>query len=266
MCAMQEVVRRQLNRTKTGSGSAGPTGHFSQLCLRHATADVLRATEPSTTAERRVRQSLHPHVSRAAVTDFVSVPGTRALWVTFDPRCCLPRGAELVFLGEDERTVIARFRGGEMSSGARVPAWRPLVIHGSKVRYRFICRCEAEEVCWGYRFHVQRVEGLHWRGEAEAADKGSLEFGCWLLELILRDAPRVVESGEVHSSQTFNGLVGYLRARGAPYKHRIVALLTRLLRSPALRNAPEPVQTRALSSLEGPVMQRCMALDRKSVV
>jgi hypothetical protein len=60
---------------------------------------------------------------------------------------------------------------------------------------------------------------------------GSLEWSCFVLDYLLRDGPEVVARGALHSTHMFDTMVQYLRAKGASYKHKIVGLLTQLLKA-----------------------------------
>ena len=52
-------------------------------------------------------------------------------------------------------------------------------------------------------------------------------------------------------------MVAYLRAKGTPYKHRIIALLTQMLRSPTKFPRGEVPNTRALRGIEEAVFEWC---------
>ena len=52
-------------------------------------------------------------------------------------------------------------------------------------------------------------------------------------------------------------MVAYLRAKGTPYKHRIIALLTQMLRSPTKFPRGEVPNTRALRGIEQAVFDWC---------
>ena len=60
----------------------------------------------------------------------------------------------------------------------------------------------------------------------------------------------------------FNAMVAYLRAKGTPYKHRIIALLTQMLRSPRKFARGEVPDTRILHGIEKAVFDWCK--DRQS--
>lgn len=241
----------------SGSGSkADSSPLFSRSLVAEVSRNILSATRVggAPSAERKMRESLHPHIPSGNAFDAITCPGARALWITFDPRCSLSGG------------TVLRFRGGSKKSGATTgqftgegESWRPFVVHGDTVNVEFAA--QAREHCgWGYRFWVAPMHGLQWENEAEAPEGGSLEWALFVLELLLRDASSLVERGALHDTEVFGAMVQYLRARGSPFKHRIVALLTQLLKDVRLFKQEGGPDLEPLRGIERAVLQHCCNL------
>jgi hypothetical protein len=90
----------------------------------------------------------------------------------------------------------------------------------------------------------------------------SLEWACWVLEFLLRDADELVAKGGLHSASVFRTMVEFLRAKGTPFKHRVIALLTQLLKSPMLFGPDQLPDLSALRGIEKAVMDYCEVVPR----
>lgn len=62
-------------------------------------------------------------------------------------------------------------------------------------------------------------------------NEGSLEWSCWIMNYIITENI-ALESSNIYTEEVFNSLVSYIRARGAPYKHKVINLLTLMLNNP----------------------------------
>lgn len=62
-------------------------------------------------------------------------------------------------------------------------------------------------------------------------NEGSLEWSCWIMNYIIIENI-ALESSNIYTEDVFNSLVSYIRARGAPYKHKVINLLTLMLNNP----------------------------------
>ena len=202
MSALQLLLRRCLaaetsRSGETGAAAAGSgmrtayddSAYFSESLVAEVSQNILSATKVggATTSERKMRESLHPHVPQCDAQDTITCPGARALWVIFDPRCSLADGCRLRFYsGAKSSNRVAGSFSGEGDK------WRPFVVHGDSVAVAF--SAQAQQRCgWGYRFWVAPMHGLQWENETEAPEGGSLEWALFVLELLLRDAGSLVE-------------------------------------------------------------------------
>jgi hypothetical protein len=197
---------------------------------------------------RQMIESLHPYFHRCEYAGEVVSEGAKALRVSFDPRSELAReGSTLTFYADrglsqplasyPVRSSATQQGGSSAQPSLRgPPAFPPFVVHSDRVYYRFSsAKREDANHGWGYRAYVAPMRGLQWRSERQVAAEPSLEWACWLLEFLLREAAEhsVELFAAVHTRSIFEALVGYLRTPGAPFKARIVLLLTELLLNPA---------------------------------
>ena len=104
---------------------------------------------------------------------------------------------------------------------------------------------------------MRPLRGLSWTRESQIHSP-SLEWACWLLEFLLNEVSEL-GNGTVHNQKVFDAMVAYLRAKGTPYKHRIIALLTQMLRSPEKFPVDQVPNTKALYGIETAVFQWCKA-------
>ena len=92
-----------------GAGAEeGEALSLTDLLVDDIASNMLAATVPSSHAEeRKMRESLHPHFFQCDLRDEVVIPGARALWVTFDPRCNTHPEARLSFFARDGDAYVA---------------------------------------------------------------------------------------------------------------------------------------------------------------
>ena len=259
------MLRDRLKELITKQEDAGDHS-LSKSLIDECIVNLNDSTTPGPGTKASTRDSLHPIFPRCTYTDTVFMEGAKMLWVLFDPRCETRRGATLSFYhGSDVRCQrpIAQFTGNN---------FMPFVVPGNKVHFRFTCSVSVSEgyddgshdaaegsggqgCGWGYRFQVRPLRGLSWKSERQIQSP-SLEWACWLLEFLLNEVEELGR-GTVHNKKVFNAMVAYLRAKGTPYKHRIIALLTQMLRSPEKFPRGEIPNTRALRGIESAVFDWC---------
>ncbi|CAE7810135.1 HERC1, partial [Symbiodinium sp. KB8] len=272
------LLRRWLDAdtlsTAAGAAASG-TADLTLALTTEAARHIDLATNPSSAAGGQaaddgtgssagqvsflMRESLHPHYHRCTAHDTLSFPGARALWVFFDPRSQTHPDARLQFFAGSRGGVPVHSVSGEGS------AFRPFVVNGDTLSFAFHAGGSADSAGWGYRMYVAPMLGLAWRNEGGVATgDASLEWACYALEFLLGDLQRCVEAGEqphpatkaaLHSSQVFNALVTYLRARGTPFKSRVVSLLTQLLKAPEAFPEHDPPDLALLHGMERAVFR-----------
>ena len=138
--------------------------------------------------------------------------------------------------------------------------WKAFVIHSDTFSFRFRSRQNRDDLNtgFGYKFTVSPLLGLQWNKESQVLVDPSLEWACWILDFLTDD--KSLEGLEVkkavHTSEVFEALTRYLRSPGAPFKSRVIKILTQLLRSPKLFDEDVPDFSR-LKGIKDAVMTRC---------
>ncbi len=128
--------------------------------------------------------SSHPILRGERTHSVVSIPGAAGLWVWFDARCALEvhpdttdsRTCLTFYADREHRVVLRRLRGP-------VGSFRPFVVHADTLYYEWVFD-PRDPPCFGVRFTVSRLSGL-WLEEEKVLTEPSLEWGCWLLQLLL---------------------------------------------------------------------------------
>jgi hypothetical protein len=243
---------------------------LASVLVRECTDHVFKTTKIGDSEDCKIFESLHPYWARGLsdggygghrgvdYQETVEFTGAKALRIRFDSRCASETRSSLTFYGKDAKTVIARFNGPS-------DRWKSFVIHSERFMYRFEGRTDSHDPGWGYKFTVSPLLGLSWSRESQVLTEPSLEYACWILDFLLSNTRAQGGEGQVinvrvavHDPKVFEALANYLRSPGAPYKPRVVYLITQLLKSPRLfpeQNMPD------ISKLDGVkrcVMNRCL--------
>ncbi|KAL4167534.1 hypothetical protein KRP22_013018 [Phytophthora ramorum] len=209
-------------------------------------------------------QSLHPYFGRCEYARAVSIDSSyRCLRIVFDHRCHLGPKARLTFFADPE----CEDRIGVVDNAMTTPdhLLPDLIIHSHQFWFRFTASEEnaTKDNGYGYRFQVKPMVNIRWTKESEVLASPSLEWACWVLELLLNDATEVVAHGAVHNRKIYGALVRYLRSPGAPFKGRVVRLLQQLLHHPELFPSDEVPELDALESISRLALARA-EVDRAS--
>eukprot|EP01138_Halocafeteria_seosinensis_P006927 gb/GECG01007085.1/.p1 GENE.gb/GECG01007085.1/~~gb/GECG01007085.1/.p1 ORF type:complete len:4254 (+),score=533.57 gb/GECG01007085.1/:1-12762(+) len=262
------------------------SGELTSLLVDNVATNIASATTPHASEEKPViRESLHPHFNQCEVHDKVTIPGARALWVTFDPRSQLGIGGGMMSRArlrfQDGRTGDS----GTLEFGGDSRELRPFVVHGDTLSYRFSTRHNLSDSGWGYRMIISPMQGLAWRNEVSIwRSEPSLEWACWLMEFLLRHSvsdsdehsqvsssassgfaasdeesiivPRQQRS-QLYSGKVFQALVRYLQSRGTPFKHRVIQLVSQILRRTNMFPEGDVPDFSLLRGMEKTVMETC---------
>jgi hypothetical protein len=100
------------------------------------------------------------------------------------------------------------------------------------------------------------VRASQWLNECEVLSDPSLMWACWLLQYLLEDVKDLVPPSAIHDRSVFSALLRYLRTPGAPFKNRVISMITRLLKQPHLFGREAPDFT-ALLGIETLVLAQC---------
>lgn len=219
-------------------------------CTRH----VHDTTKLGDSDEFKEYESLHPYYGECNYTETVQYTGAKALRVCFDPKCSTSQDAcDLEFLVDNGQRRVALLAGSS-------ERWKAFVIHSDTFQFRFRSRHNRDDVNtgYGYKFTVSPLLGLQWNKESQVLVDPSLEWACWILDFLTAD--NGIECLDVrkavHRSDVFEALTRYLRSPGAPFKSRVIKILTQLLRNPQLFEGDIPTFTR-LKGIKDAVMTRC---------
>ncbi|KAG7382286.1 regulator of chromosome condensation [Phytophthora pseudosyringae] len=209
-------------------------------------------------------QSLHPYFGRCEYARAVSIDSSyRCLRIVFDHRCRLGPKGKLTFFADPEcEDRVGVVDHAMTTSGHLLP---DLIIHSHQFWFRFTASEEnaTKDNGYGYRFQVKPMANIRWTKESEVLASPSLEWACWVLELLLNDATELVAHGAVHNRKIYGALVRYLRSPGAPFKGRVVRLLQQLLHRPELFPGDEVPELDALESISRLALTRA-EVDRAS--
>ncbi|TMW66734.1 hypothetical protein Poli38472_014046 [Pythium oligandrum] len=235
-------------------------------CVSHFVASTKVASEgtdrdcsadPSETLEF---QSLHPYFARSEYTRAAVLESAhQCLRVSFDYRCKLGPNTKLTFFADSayEKTISV-FDGTSTADGRHIP---DLIIHSNQFWFRFVATEDdvTKNYGYGYRFHVKPMQSISWSNESAVLEQPSLEWACWVLELILNEAKGLVARGAVHNRKIYGALVRYARSPGAPFKSRVVRILIQLLHEPDLFPLSEIPELETLEAIGNLALQRAKA-------
>ncbi|KAJ8575654.1 hypothetical protein ON010_g3559 [Phytophthora cinnamomi] len=233
-------------------------------CVSHFVESTRMAGDGAGEAAVQEFQSLHPYFGRCEYARAVSIDSSyRCLRIVFDHRCRLGPKAKLTFYADPEcEDRIGVVDNAMTTSGHLLP---DLIIHSHQFWFRFTASEEnvTKDNGYGYRFQVKPMASIRWSKESEVLASPSLEWACWVLELLLNDATELVAHGAVHNRKIYGALVRYLRSPGAPFKGRVVRLLQQLLHHSELFPADEVPELDALESISRLAVTRA-EVDRAS--
>ncbi|KAE9018738.1 hypothetical protein PF011_g6130 [Phytophthora fragariae] len=233
-------------------------------CVSHFVESTRMAGDGAGEAAVQEFQSLHPYFGRCEYARAVSIDSSyRCLRIVFDHRCRLGPKAKLIFYADPEcEDRIGVVDNAMTTSDHLLP---DLIIHSHQFWFRFNASEEnaTKDNGYGYRFQVKPMASIRWTKESEVLASPSLEWACWVLELLLNDATELVAHGAVHNRRIYGALVRYLRSPGAPFKGRVVRLLQQLLYHPELFPADEVPELDALESISRLAVTRA-EVDRAS--
>eukprot|EP00501_MAST-03F_sp_TOSAG23-6_P000125 GSMAST32.ASY1.ANO1.127.1 assembled CDS len=216
-------------KSPTAKSRVGTLG--SEL-VRQCTSHLLQSTSQETKSIKTY-ESLHPFVSTCNYLFAVSFSAAKAVRVTFDRRCETAKGCVLKFWADKGKSnLIASMQGSSIDSqrdSASSSEWRAFIIHQEKFWVSFSSnKPNNSEHGWGYKFVVSPIHV-----QLEVVEESCLEWACWVLEFLLSEGDDKIRRA-IHTPAVVEALLRYLRTSGAPYKNRVVALLTQLLKRPNL--------------------------------
>jgi len=234
-------------------------------------------------------------------TEEVSFPGAKALRIRFDPRCCSETGGrtQLSFSTETpHKTTLCALNGPSSnwksfvvhadrfhyrfmaSSDSKNPGWgykftvSPLLGLSWSSEAQVLVEPSLEYACWILDFllsktveQAQPAQALQALQAAQAPphqeeEEEEEEEHRQLQEQEEESSLRVRSA--VCTADVFEALSNYLRSPGAPYKKRVVYLITQLLKNPALFPTSDEPNLAQLEGVKKQVMKRCLDASNKN--
>lgn len=168
--------------------------------------------------------------------------------------CTRSPQARLSFYADAGRQLKLCDHYGKAGTGFRrstdAQPWQPFVVLGDTLHYQFSAReggaAEGDD-SWGFRFHVTPVPNVQWMKEAQVLRRPALEWGAWMLQYLMVEAKtgclKGFEAELVHNHEVAAALLNYIKSPNAPFKERVVRLLTGLLQEPERFNPDATVRT-----------------------
>ncbi|KAA0148415.1 hypothetical protein FNF29_06633 [Cafeteria roenbergensis] len=220
---------------------------LSAALIADCAASITDATRSMTESARHASwaqelQSAHP--MRQGVEHLrVEVKGASALFVTFSRLCHTPTndpGAFISFFADEQLTRLVATRQGPSH------AFRPFLAPVNRLfvvvrRSSGLPVLQAKET-YGLRCQVRGLRGVCWSGEADIRREPSLEWGCWLLSFLVREAlpATTLRAGALHTGDMVSAMVRFLRTPNAPFKPTVFTLLNSILACPQYFSTTSP--------------------------
>ena len=227
---MEELVR-SIQRTIEHGGKEEAESLTDLLiteCIDHINGATIPADD-----EIQMRESLHPCYPGSDYEGrSITFDGARAMRIKFDTAFCdlgpggVNKNGFLRFYEEDGTTLIKEFKCG---GGSKATSWKSFTSISRVLRWRFKLESGASKNLHGFRFIARPLRGLGiWLNEYKVLNQHSLEWGCWLLDLMLESRSKSLKH-RVRDPRIIEALQKYLMKPSSPYKDRVIKLLSRLL-------------------------------------
>ena len=101
-----------------------------------------------------------------------------------------PSRASFTLYGDANRhTVIKVITGGNEA---------PFVVNSDTISYTFTDKGKTAGSEWGFRVVVSPIWQLQWLREEQVLTSPSLEWGMWLMNFLMTEAPDVAATGALH--------------------------------------------------------------------
>ncbi|KAG7395452.1 regulator of chromosome condensation [Phytophthora boehmeriae] len=212
----QEVASAYL-----GGGMDDHDGLLSSVLVKECVSHFVESTRMASDGTDEASaiqefQSLHPYFGKCEYARGVSIDSSyRCLRIVFDHRCRLGGKSKLSFFADPEcEDRIGVVDNAMTTSGHLLP---DLIIHSHQFWFRFVASEEnaMKDNGYGYRFQVKPMANIRWTKETEVLVNPSLDWACWVLELLLNDATELVAHGAVHNRKI------YVTALGIPKEKQL---------------------------------------------
>lgn len=194
--------------------------YMSSLTIAETLWNLRKSTCDKEPTNYEVVESLHPAYKKSDYYGTVTIPNCKAIRIFFDSKCNIGEGDLVFSTNKAFKTIISSTKNNNYSS---------FLVHSNTVHYRFYY--ESESSCWGYRFYVVGLTGIEWGLEKDILTNPSFEWSLWTLTILIYQ-PNILNY--LHHDvklEIYNALIEYLKTP-APFKSRIIHILTLLFRNP----------------------------------
>ena len=227
--------------------------------MNECIVNLERSTRTSSHDEFVTRESLHPLWPRCEYTGDVIFEGCKAIRINWDPTLTdseWKEGVSLSFYLDEEADLLIR-------TFDHANPVESFIVQSDKLYFKFTSKLPAGDMSQqGFCFRVSPLRGLSvWKNEEQVLRDPSLKWASWLMMFLMRSSEAL--SREVHDPNIFAALVQYMRSPNAPFKERIVSLLTQLCKEPHLFSTMPNL--RALRAVARTIMNRADAVHKESI-
>jgi hypothetical protein len=102
-----------------------------------------------------------------------------------------PHASLIIYADANRTSALKTITGKEVA---------PFVVHSDTFAYSFTDKSPrgTEPSSWGFRVIVSPIWRLQWLREEQVLDSPSLEWGMWLMNFLMTEAPEVAATGALH--------------------------------------------------------------------
>ncbi|KAA0167397.1 hypothetical protein FNF31_00838 [Cafeteria roenbergensis] len=241
------------------AASAGPRETMSRLLIADCAATMGEATRAMTASTGRsgwLRLVESSHPMRPGVEKLkVAIEGASALFVAFNERCRTPvadPACSVMFFADEQCTrMVARRQGPPHAFRPFLAPVNTLyaVVRGPDAATAASSTDSRER--YGLRCTVRGLRGVSWSAEPDIRREPSLEWACWLLTYLVREAlpEATLRAGALHTGDMLGAMVRFLRTPDAPFKPAVLALVSSVLACPQYFSASDAPDLTAFASI-----------------
>ena len=210
------------------------TNALANLIVRDCVEHIQGATVPSI-EETEIRESLHPCFPGSNYEgEPIIFENARAIRISFQRNLCdlgsdvKNKTTKLTFYDKTGVNVLKVFTPSNINV-PKTKQFASFTTTESHVRYKFVCGTNLKHNLHGFKIVARPLRGLGiWLNENQVLHQHSLEWACWLVDLMLNSKSNVLNQ-RVRDPKIIDALQKYIQKKSSPYKQRVVVLLCRLL-------------------------------------
>jgi hypothetical protein len=262
MDSLVRAIQRTIDMNeKNNSGNNDLANLIVKDCVDHIHGAVIPSDD-----EIEVRESLHPCFPGSSYWgEPIIFPNARAIRISFQRNLCdigndiKTKTTKLTFYDSTGTKILKEFTP-KSSNVSTNKVFTSFTTTESHVRYRFCLANNAPHTLHGFKFTARPLRGLGiWINEHQVLKQHSLEWACWLVDLMLNSKSKVLNH-RVRDPNIVDALQKYIQKKSSPYKSRVVILLARLL-SDVTMHERHQYHTNADDGMGAPIHQYMAAPD-----